>query len=106
MTLSAERMSPESIPFDKAVATLRALWLRVQSGEEEHDEIRNIIDARPAVLARYQDVFDPGKLSRLTEDNFREFLQYKNNRHWRSLPQKDVSRSYLWRPRPIPPMAW
>ncbi len=48
-------------------------------------EIREILAARPEVLARYQVVFGDEHLPALSEEEFRGFLSFRNNRHWKSL---------------------
>jgi hypothetical protein len=44
--------------------------------------LRTMLAAGPVVLARYQPIFAPEHLPKLTEEEFRSFLVFKNNQHW------------------------
>ena len=68
--------------LEAAAAQLRGLLSQVQTRDTE---LRVITEARDAVLSRYQPVFSTENLSKLTEEEFRQFLVFKNNRHWVSL---------------------
>jgi len=55
-------------------------------GEESHDQIlRDLIDAKDEVLARYQEVFTPAGINQVEAEDVREFLMFRNNRHWSGL---------------------
>lgn len=41
--------------------------------------------AKEEVLARYQAIFSPDHISHLTEEAFRSFLYFENNKHWTGL---------------------
>lgn len=69
--------------MDHAVARLRSILERTKAGKDP--EIEEIEDARDEVLARYQPIFSRDHLPELTEEEFRGFLKFKNNRHWKSL---------------------
>ena len=60
--------------FREAVISLRK--------EPTYNEI---VESRDAVLARYQPVFSSDYIPDITEDEFRSFLEVKNNRHWSGL---------------------
>ena len=79
-------MSPLAI--EAGVAKLQALWNLRNEMPEARAEYGRIGMARDEVLARYQPVFATANLANLTEGAFREFLLYKNNRHWLSLQRK------------------
>lgn len=68
---------------DHALQRLRLILDRMENGAEP--EIEEITAAREEVLARYQPIFSAENLPILTEEEFRGFLSYKNNRHWISL---------------------
>lgn len=46
---------------------------------------RKMVEAQPAVLARYQPMFQPQNLASLTREDFLGFLLFRNNHHWDSL---------------------
>lgn len=52
---------------------------------EMKQEVRTIIEDRDAVLARYQSVFTLENIPKLSEEEFRSFLYFENNRHWSGL---------------------
>lgn len=74
--------------LETAIANLRGIWQRRMAGKDADAEYARIIEARDGVLERYRPVFDPANLPRLSEETFRGFLQFKNNRHWLSLQRK------------------
>jgi hypothetical protein len=91
--------APPSAPIDHAVPLLKTALRRARAGDSPvASEIKKILSARDDVLDRYQEVFVPQSLGELTADEFRQFLQFKNNRHWMSLHRmgpaitKDMSR--------------
>ena len=55
----------------------------VRSWNEEHGERseRN----KEAVIAKYGQIFDPNNLDELTKEEFKSFLLFKNNRHWKAI---------------------
>jgi hypothetical protein len=71
--------------FDEAVSILKAVYRRVQAGDPEVSELRKIHLARDEVIDRYQGMFAAENLSALTDDDFRGFLQFRNNKHWAAL---------------------
>lgn len=46
---------------------------------------KEIVEPQDAVLARFQPVFSAEQVSEITEEEFRNFLLDKNNRHWTGL---------------------
>lgn len=62
---------------------LRAAVTRLRAVEARNDEvIRGIIEDQPEVLAKFQPMFAPDQLPQLTEEQFRQFLLFRENRHW------------------------
>lgn len=49
---------------------------------ENDQTLKNMIDAKAEVLKRYQQVFRPGALDKISEEQFQSFLRYENNCHW------------------------
>jgi hypothetical protein len=41
-----------------------------------------MIEAGPVVRARFEPIFRPGNLPKLTAEDFRSFLVFRNNQHW------------------------
>lgn len=46
---------------------------------------KEIVEPKDAVFARFQPVFAPERVSKITEEEFRSFLLDKNNHHWSGL---------------------
>ena len=67
----------------KGVVQLRSILDRISAGED--NELAEIIQARDEVIGRYQPVFSDEHLPSLTREEFRSFLLYENNRHWRGI---------------------
>jgi len=67
--------------WDVALERLRTVLSRMQSQED----FRRKTGERDEVLARYQPVFDPHNLDSLSEEVFRSFLYFENNKHWTGL---------------------
>ena len=72
---------PAIATFNEAVERLRSTLARAK---QKPDFIAST-QAQNEVLARYQPIFDPANLNNLTEEDFRSFLYFENNRHWTSL---------------------
>lgn len=53
-----------------------------------HEGLLRMIADRDGVLARYQPTFRPDNLPKLTADEFKSFLVFRNNRHWVGLHRK------------------
>ncbi len=67
--------------YKSAVGVLRAILSRV----EKDGELTSIISSKDEVIARYQPVFSPDNVGHVTEDEFKGFLLFKNNKHWSGL---------------------
>ena len=67
----------------QAIARLRGVLVRAGKGSADYQQI---VAAEPEVLARYQPVFSPEAIASLSEEEFREFLKFENNRHWWFMP--------------------
>lgn len=55
------------------------------AANEGRKEIIEIIESRDSVITRYQPIFKLENISQLSEDSFRSFLYFENNRHWSGL---------------------
>lgn len=73
----------EDLDYKSAVAALRAVLANVRD-----EEIVTIIGAKEEVIARYRPVFSPDNVGQLTEEEFKGFLLFKNNRHWTGLQRQ------------------
>lgn len=71
--------------FENAVGILRAVKARKFTGVRVRETIEERTAVRDQVLARFQPIFRPENLPALTEEQFRDFLIIKNNRHWKGL---------------------
>lgn len=74
--------------FDSAITSLRAILVKIKSTDAV---AAKIVKDRDEVHARYQPVFAPENLPRLSEAEFRQFLMFRNNRHWMSLQRMGPS---------------
>ena len=50
-----------------------------------------ISQAQNEVLAKYQPMFAPSNIQNITADDLREFLAFKNNKHWSGLLRRSAS---------------
>jgi len=72
--------------LEEAVIVLRDQLTRLDGGSETYDHIgRQIRDAKAEVLEKFRPIFAPEHVPILTQDEFRSFLLFKNNRHWDNL---------------------
>lgn len=67
--------------YSEALEILRAVLARAESDAE----LRSIIAAKDEVLGRYHPIFDPARIDDLKEADFRSFLLFENNKHWRGI---------------------
>ena len=67
--------------FNEAVERLRSILARAR----QRPDFAANLQARDEVLARYQPIFTPARLPDLTEEDFRSFLYFENNKHWTGL---------------------
>lgn len=58
---------------------------KILKDPEMKQGMRYVIESRDAVLARYHPVFKPENITTLSEEDFRSFLYFENNRHWSGL---------------------
>ena len=70
--------------FDAAVDRLHQTHLRIGSGDIPLP-VEPSVEAKQEVLARFQPLFAAAHLPDLTEAEFRDFLIFRNNRHWSGL---------------------
>ena len=71
--------------IDTAVDQLQAV--HNQMDEDPPEAVKH----KESVLEKYQPVFQPAEVGAFTEQQFREFLLFDNNRHWTGLHrQKNV----------------
>lgn len=68
--------------MSSAVGKLREVLAKIKAGDEESAEMLN---ARDVVLARFGQSFRPDNIHELTKQEFKDFLLFKNNRHWQGL---------------------
>jgi hypothetical protein len=67
--------------YDLALEKFR----NILSKPETKQGVKNIIENRDTVLARYHPIFSSENIPDLTEEDFRSFLYFENNRHWSGL---------------------
>ena len=48
-------------------------------------EINDIVSARDTVITRYQEMFSQGNIPKIEAEEFRNFLMFRNNKHWTGL---------------------
>lgn len=72
--------------LDRAAQRLRSILATMNVSANEVDlEAPSTMRARDEVIARYQPMFHPDNLGRLTEEDFQGFLLFRNNKHWMAL---------------------
>ena len=67
--------------FEEATTQLRRIQLRC----EQTPEFKETIAARDSVRQHYQSTFSLDRIPQLMAGDFREFLRFKNNKHWTNL---------------------
>lgn len=75
-------MSSQS-EIDRVVSELKSRYAKVSSSGNKvfHD----IVDPRDEVISRFQPLFSLENVSRITEQEFKDFLLFDNNKHWTGL---------------------
>jgi len=73
-------MSTE-IEYKEALGRLKG----VLRASKEQEFLKGLIEPKDEVLARYQEVFTPDGISQLQTEDFRNFLMFRNNKHWTGL---------------------
>lgn len=69
--------------FTKGVDVLRRLLESIKAGDDT--ESAQISADRDEVIARFGPVFSPENVGRLTAGDFKDFLSFKNNKHWKHI---------------------
>src|SRR5690606_19350420 len=75
---------PSGAQLDVAVARLHELQIRIKTDSLDLP-VEPSLTAKEEVLARFQPLFSADHLPLLTEEEFRSFLIFRNNRHWSGL---------------------
>lgn len=79
---------PDDAVYAEALERLRGELAKLDAGHAEFAKIRA---ASKAVLAHYTPVFSVEHLSSLAADEFKSFLQFKNNQHWGGLHRQGLA---------------
>ena len=74
-------MYPNSPEYTEALAVLKGIY----ASQRTDGDLRDLVDAREQVIARYGPVFTPDAIDSLTVEVVRNFLMFRNNRHWTGL---------------------
>ena len=53
-----------------------------------NENLQNIINSKNEILSKYQPLFSPTHIPQLTAEEFSEFLDFKNNKHWSNLQRQ------------------
>ena len=67
----------------RAAIELHPILNRMRSGDDS--ELSMIYRARDEVIDQFRPIFSPEHIPQITVDEFRSFLIFKNNRHWKAL---------------------
>jgi len=51
----------------------------------ENKNLLELINSKNEVISKYQPIFSPNHIPKLTAEEFSEFLDFKNNKHWSGL---------------------
>ena len=71
--------------FEEVVAQLKQIYARGKPGTSGDPELAKIIAARDEVVPGYQVLFAKENLQKITAEEFRAFLIFRNNQHWLAL---------------------
>lgn len=66
-----------------AASELRPILSRIQKNPSK--SMATILSGKEEVYSRYQPIFSRENIGNITEDEFKSFLLFRNNRHWWSL---------------------
>lgn len=80
--MSADNVSSGDPQYGRALETLRSV---LSSAKVASSVFQQITEARDEVIAHFQPVFSPERVSRIEKDTFKAFLLFKNNKHWSGL---------------------
>jgi hypothetical protein len=69
--------------FRNAVNEIRPIWNGVLKNPD--DSAVFTLDAKEEVISRYQPIFLPENVGSISEEDFRSFLLFSNNHHWKGL---------------------
>ncbi len=69
--------------MESAITLLKTQFVKLKT--EKNDILHAIMEPRDEVLARFQPVFSPQNVGNITEQEFKEFLRFENNKHWSGL---------------------
>ena len=71
--------------FEEVVAQLKQIHARGKPGTTGDPELAKILAARDEVVPGYQALFAKENLQKITAEEFRAFLIFRNNQHWLAL---------------------
>ena len=71
----------DSLTYEPALSRLKEATTQLGSLED----LKKIVQSRDEVLGRYRPIFTREHIPELTEQEFRSFLLFENNRHWSGL---------------------
>ena len=77
--------------FIGAISVLKAMKRRAETDPEVANSVKSIVAGRESVLPRFQPIFARDQLDSLREEDFRDFLIFKNNKHWKGLQRMGPS---------------
>ena len=75
--------------YQRAINRLKMVLESLHSGKDE--ELSEINNAKNEVLERYQPIFSHEHIPNLTAEEFKSFLLYRNNQHWKSIHRQGNS---------------
>jgi len=71
--------------------------IRILNLAKAASDVREICDHRDEVLMRFSPLFQSDKVGELEEDDFRQFLEFKHNKHWSGLHRQPESHADMGR---------
>ncbi|MEA1885222.1 MAG: endonuclease NucS [Thermotogota bacterium] len=69
--------------IESAVSELKSRFVKLKSSDNEI--FHSIVDPRDGVISRFRPVFSSESVFEITEQEFKEFLLFDNNKHWSGL---------------------
>jgi len=82
-TETSDRVISQAVEsLQKVLADLRA---KPASSKPEDWNLDQLVAAKAAVIPHYGAMFSPANIGKLSRETVLEFLQFKNNRHWKGL---------------------
>ena len=61
---------------------------KIYDARSTNENLQKIINSKNEVLSTYQPIFSPNHIPHLTAEEFSEFLDFKNNKHWSNLQRQ------------------